>query len=327
MGNAVKTKKRAPGFARKPAGSLYHESYLARLGKNIVQNKGLYLMLIPVIAYYLIFHYQPMYGLQIAFKDFSFSKGIWGSRWAGLKHFEDFFGSHYFWRLIRNTLTLSLKDLLWGFPAPILLAILINEVRNQRYKKLVQSLTYLPHFISIVVVCSMAKDFLSMNGVINSVLANFGVEPINFFAHGEYFSTIYVGTNIWQQLGWGSIIYLSALINIDPQLYEAAKIDGAGKLRQIISITIPCILPTIIIMFILRTGKILTLGAEKVMLLYNPTIYEYADVISTFVYRKGLEDANYSYAAAVGLFNSVVNFIMLYSINRLSKKVSDSSLW
>lgn len=319
MSNAGKTLRRKA--------AVKNEGYVSRLGKNIVQNKGLYIMLIPVIAYYLIFHYQPMYGLQIAFKDFSFSKGIIGSTWVGFKHFEEFFSSHYFWRLIRNTLTLSFKDLIWGFPAPIILAILINEVRNQRYKKVVQSLTYLPHFISIVVVCSMVKDFLSLNGIVNYILSGFGIDPINFFAVGEYFSTIYVGSNIWQQLGWGSIIYLSALTSIDPQLYEAAKIDGAGKLRQIFSITIPSIMPTIIIMFILRTGKILSLGAEKVLLLYNPTIYEYSDIISTFVYRKGLEDANYSYASAVGLFNAVINFAMLYAINRLSKKVSDSSLW
>lgn len=303
------------------------ESYWARLKKNVVQNKGLYIMLIPVVAYYLIFHYEPMYGLQIAFKDFSFKKGILGSPWVGLKHFQDFFGSYYFWRLLGNTLRISISNLLWGFPAPIILAIMINEVRNVRFKKTVQTLTYLPHFISVVVVCGMIKDFLALDGPVNAILQSFGMEPINFFAHGEYFTTIFVASDIWQQLGWGTIIYLSALIAIDPQLYEAARLDGAGKLRQIFSITLPSIMPTVVIMFILRVGKVLSLGSEKIMLLYNPTIYEYADVISTFVYRKGLEDANYSYAAAVGLFNAVVNFILLYSINRLSKKVSDSSLW
>lgn len=325
MASAVKTQKqyRAP----KNSCAKNKQSFLYRLGKDLKKNKGLYLMLIPVMAYFLVFHYEPMYGLIIAFKDYSFSRGILGSEWVGLKHFEDFFSSRYFWRLMRNTLTLSLKDLLIGFPAPIILAILINEVNNMKFKKTVQSLTYLPHFISVVVVCGMVKDFLALNGPVNNLLGTIGIEPINFFAHGEYFSTIYVGSSIWQQLGWGSIIYLSALTNIDPQLYEAAKIDGAGKLRQITSITLPCILPTVIIMFILRTGKILSVGAEKVMLLYNETIYEHADIISTFVYRKGLEDANYSYAAAVGLFNSVVSFILLFSINKLSKKVSDNSLW
>lgn len=314
--NAVKKKK---------------EPFIKRLHKNIMNNKGLYIMLLPVIVYYAIFHYQPMYGLIIAFKQFSFSKGIVGSPWLEpsiFGHFTDFFNSYYFMRLIRNTLSISIKDLLIGFPAPVFLAILINEVQNDRFKRTVQSLTYLPHFISVVVVCSLTRTFLSLDGLVNGILGSmFGMDPINFFAVGEYFSTIYVSTNIWQQLGWGTIIYLAALVAIDPQLYEAARIDGAGKLRQIFSITLPSILPTVIIMFILRTGKILTVGSEKVLLLYNSTIYEYADVISTFVYRKGLEDANYSYAAAVGLFNSIANFTLLYSINKLSKKVSDSSLW
>ena len=313
---------------RKPLSSDVHSlSYWARLRKNVVKNKGLYIMLIPVVAYYLLFHYQPMYGLQIAFKDFSFSKGILGSPWAGFKHFESFFTSHYFWRLLRNTLSISVSNLLWGFPAPIILAIVINEIRSARFKKTVQTLTYLPHFVSVVVVCSMVKTFLSLNGPVNTIIQSFGGDPINFFAHGEYFTTIFVVSDIWKHLGWGTIIYLSALTAIDPQLYEAAKLDGAGKLRQITSVTLPSIMPTVVIMFILRIGKVLSLGAEKIMLLYNETIYEYADVISTFVYRKGLEDANYSYAAAVGLFNAVINFILLYSVNRLSKRVSDNSLW
>ena len=332
MGMALQTKSNpAPAKPVSPPGKMKKakpkESYGKRLWQNILQNKGLYLMLLPMVLYYLVFYYQPMYGLQIAFKDFSFAKGIMGSPWVGFKHFADFFSSHYFTRLLRNTLMISINDLVWGFPAPIILAIMINELISQRYKKAVQSLTYLPHFISLVVVCSMVKDFLSINGGINNILGTFGIDPINFFAHGEYFTPIYVVSNMWQHLGWGSIIYLAALTNIDPQLYEAAKIDGAGKMRQIWSVTLPSILPTIIIMFILRTGKILSVGSEKVLLLYNPTIYEYSDIISTFVYRKGLEDANYSYAAAVGLFNAVINFILLYSINRVSKKVSDSSLW
>ncbi len=303
------------------------DSYFARLGRNLYHQRELYIMLIPVLAYYIVFHYQPMYGLQIAFRDFSFKYGITGSPWVGMKHFQDFFQSIYFERSLKNTLSISIKDLLYGFPAPIILAIMINEVRQDWYKRTVQSLTYMPHFISIVVVCSMAKDFLSLNGVVNQTLAMFGIDPIHFFAVGEYFSIIYVGTNIWQHLGWGTIIYLSALVGIDPQLYEAARIDGANKMRQIISITLPSLLPTIIILFILRTGKMLNVGSEKVLLLYNETIYEYADVISTLVYRRGLEDGNYSFASAVGLFNSVINFVLLVSINKFSKKVSDSSLW
>lgn len=304
------------------------ENYFKRLALNFRQHKGLYFMLLPVVVYYAIFHYQPMYGLIIAFKQFSFSKGILGSPWIGFRHFEDFFNSYYFVRILRNTLSISVKDLIFGFPAPIILAILINEVQNDKFKRVVQSLTYMPHFISVVVVCSLCKTFLSLDGLVNQLREMwFGAEAINYFIVGEYFSTIYVSTNIWQQLGWGTIIYLAALVAVDPQLYEAARIDGAGKLRQIWNITLPSILPTVVIMFILRTGKMLTVGSEKVLLLYNSTIYEYADVISTFVYRKGLEDANYSYAAAVGLFNSVVNFILLYSVNKLSNKVSGSGLW
>jgi len=246
---------------------------------------------------------------------------------VGLKHFKGFFDSYYFFRLLRNTLTLSLNDLVWGFPAPILLALLINEIRNNSFKRIVQSVTYLPHFISLIVVCGMLKDFFSLNGLVNNIIQQFGGEPIQFFIKADMFMPIYVGSNVWQQLGWGTIIYLSALTGIDPELYEAARMDGANKFRQIINITLPGIMSTIIILFILRTGKILTVGSEKVLLLYNPTIYEKADVISTFVYRKGLEESNYSYAATVGLFNSVINFILLIAVNNLSKKYTENSLW
>ncbi|GAA0178882.1 ABC transporter permease subunit [Clostridium sediminicola] len=303
------------------------ESFFNLFKKDLKKNKNLYIMLIPVILYYLIFHYQPMYGVQIAFKNYSFRKGILGSDWVGLTHIKSFFNSYYFVRLLRNTLTLSVNDLIWGFPAPIILALLINEIRGNRFKRLAQSITYLPHFISLVVVCGMIKDFFSINGLVNNVITHFGGQAINFFALGKYFAPIYVGTNIWQQLGWSTIIYLAALTAIDPELYEAAKIDGANKFKQILHITLPCIMGTIIILFILRTGKMLNVGSEKVLLLYNSTIYEKADIISTFVYRKGLEESNYSYAAAVGLFNSVINFILLISVNKLSKKFSDSSLW
>ncbi|MDY5931279.1 MAG: ABC transporter permease subunit [Candidatus Ornithospirochaeta sp.] len=303
------------------------EKQIVPLRKDLKKNRDLYIMLIPVVVFFLVFHYEPMYGLQIAFKDFRFSKGILGSPWVGLKHFRTFFSSHYFWRLIRNTLTLSIGDLLIGFPGPIILAIMINEVGNSRFRRTVQTITYLPHFISLVVVCSMVKDIFSFNGLANYIVTSLGGETVNFFASGKAFAPIYIGSNIWQNIGWDCIIYLSALTAIDPQLYEAADIDGAGKLRKILSITLPSILPTIVIMFILKTGKLMSIGSEKVLLLYNPTIYENADIISTFVYRKGLEDANYSYAAAVGLFNSVINFILLFSINRLSRKITESSLW
>ena len=297
------------------------------LKADMRRNRDLYIMLIPVVIFFLVFHYEPMYGLQIAFRDFKFSKGIIHSPWIGLDNFMEFFNSHYFWRLIRNTLTLSVGDLLFGFPGPIVLAIMINEVGCRAFKKAVQTIAYLPHFISLVVVCSMVKDIFSLDGLANYIVQLFGGEPINFFARGEFFAPIYIGSNLWQNIGWDCIIYLSALTMIDSQLYEAAKMDGAGKMKQILHITIPAILPTIVIMFILKTGKLMSIGQEKVMLLYNPTIYEQADIIATFVYRKGLEDANYSYAAAVGLFNSIVNFILLFGINKFSKKVTENSLW
>lgn len=302
-------------------------TFLARAARDLRRNRLLYLMLLPVIVYFGLFHYQPMYGLQIAFKNFSFRSGIWGSPWAGLEHIENFFGSYYFLRLLRNTFMLSVNDLLWGFPAPIMLAIMINELRWNPFKRLVQSVTYMPHFISLVVVAGMLKDFFSLNGLVNTIVTALGGEQVNFFAEGAWFTPIYVGSNIWQHVGWGTIIYLAALTGIDPELYEAAKIDGAGRLRQILHIMIPGILSTVVILLILRMGKMLSVGSEKVLLLYNPTIYEQSDIISTFVYRKGLEEANYSYAAAVGLFNSVVNFIIIMLMNRLGRKVSETSLW
>jgi putative aldouronate transport system permease protein len=299
----------------------------SKVGKELYKNKYLYLMLLPVVAYFLIFHYQPMYGLQIAFKDYSFRRGIWGSPWVGLRYIKEFFGSYYFLRLLRNTFVISINDIIWGFPAPIILALLINEIKMNPLKRLVQSITYLPHFISLVVITGMIKDLFSLGGVVNTFLEILGSEKINFFVEGKYFMPIYVGSNIWQHLGWGTIIYLAALSAIDMEIYEAAKIDGAGKIRQIINVTIPGILPTIVILLILRTGRMLSVGSEKVLLLYNSTLYEYADIISTFVYRRGLEDGNYSYAAAVGLFNSAINFIIISMANTFSKKFSETSLW
>ncbi len=298
-----------------------------RVRRDFRKNSLLYLMLAPVVAYFAIFHYQPMYGLQIAFRDFSFRTGIWGSRWVGVENIRGFFESYYFVRLLRNTFFLSINDIIWGFPAPIILAVLINELKGNPFKRMVQSITYLPHFISLVVVCGMIKDFFSLNGLVNTLIVSLGGKAVNFFAEGQWFMPIYVGSNIWQHLGWGTIIYLAALTTIDPQLYEAARIDGAGRLRQIWSITIPGILATIIILLILRTGRMLSVGSEKVLLLYNPTIYEHSDIISTFVYRKGLEEANYSYAAAVGLFNSLVNFVIIMVMNKASRSVSETSLW
>lgn len=300
---------------------------LKEVKKDLLRNKYIYIMLFPVVAYYLIFHYQPMYGAQIAFKDFSPARGILGSEWVGLEHFKDFFNAYYFYRVLRNTILISIYDIFWGFPAPIILALLLNEVTSNYFKRMVQTLTYLPHFISIVVISGILIDFLARDGIINNLIRVFGIPPTMFMIEPGWFRTIYVASDVWQQLGWGSIIYLAALSGIDQELYEACKIDGGGRWRQTLSITFPGIMPTVVIMLILRLGKVMNVGAEKVLLLYNSNTYETADVISTFIYRSGLIDMNYSYSAAVGLFNSVINFTMLVIVNRISRKVSETSLW
>ena len=295
--------------------------------KDFKRNKGLYLMILPVLAYYIVFHYAPMYGLVIAFKDFQPVKGITGSEWVGLQHFKEFFQSFYFWRILKNTLVISCTNLLFGFPAPIILALLINELRNKYFKSAVQSISYMPHFISLVVVCGLIKDFTSDAGVISYIVSLFGGEATTLLNQAKNFVPIYVGSDIWQSVGWGTIIYLAALTGIDQELYEAAQVDGASKWKQTLNITLPGIMPTIIIMLVLRMGSMLSVGFEKIILLYNPAVYSTADVISTFVYRKGLQDFAFSYSAAVGLFNSVINFLLLVTANKLSKKYSESSLW
>jgi putative aldouronate transport system permease protein len=295
--------------------------------KDFKLNKELYIMIIPVIVFYIIFHYKPMAGIVIAFKNFKPSRGLWDSPWIGFKHFYDFFSSVYFWRILKNTIVINLTDLLWGFPAPIILALLINELKNKYFKSTVQTITYLPHFISLVVVCGMIKDFTSDSGIISYIITLFGGESKNLLQHPQYFVPVFVVSGIWQHIGWGTIVYLAALTGISQELYEAAEVDGANKWRQTISITIPGIAPTIIILLILRIGQLLSVGFEKIILLYNPAIYETADVISSFVYRKGLLESNFSYSAAVGLFNSLINFVLLISSNKLSKKFNETSLW
>lgn len=295
--------------------------------KDFRRNKYIYLMALPIITFYLLFHYKPMYGAIIAFKDFSPADGILKSPWVGFKHFADFFRSPYFWRILRNTVLLSLEQLIYGFPAPIILALLINEVKNDAFRKTVQTVTYLPHFISLVVVCGMVKTFTNSDGIINDIIVKLGGERSSLLLNPQLFRPIYVISGIWQEVGWGSIIYLSALMAIDVQLYEAATIDGAGKWKQLWNVTIPGIMPTIIIMLILRLGGMLNIGFEKIILLYNPNIYETADVISSFVYRKGILEFSWSFGSAVGLFNSVVNFILLITANWISRKINETSLW
>ncbi|HZG83645.1 MAG TPA: ABC transporter permease subunit [Paenibacillus sp.] len=295
--------------------------------RDLAANKYVYLMLLPVVAYYLVFYYMPMYGLQIAFKDFSPGLGTWESPWVGFRHFQDFFDSYYFWRILRNTLLLSLYELLFAFPASIVLALLLNELRSAVFKRTVQTITYMPHFISIVVIAGMMVDFLARDGLINNVLGWFGVEPIAFLQESGWFRTIFISSGIWQSVGWGSIIYLSAISGIDPSLYEAAKVDGASRWKQTIHITLPGIASTVIILLILQIGNFMAVGTDKILLLYNSSTYETADVIGTFVYRKGILESNFSYSAAVGLFNSVINFILLIMANALSRRTSETKLW
>jgi putative aldouronate transport system permease protein len=284
-------------------------------------------MAVPMLVYLLVFCYYPMYGAIIAFKTFVPARGILGSPWAGLKHFKDFFGSFYFGRLLGNTFLISFWSIVFGFPAPILLALMLNEVRAKTFKRVSQTISYLPYFVSLVVICGLIRDFCSEDGVIGQLAAMLGGRPGNLLSRAENFRAIYVGSGIWQGIGWGSIIYLAAIAGIDMELYDAATIDGAGRFRQILHITIPCILPTIIILFLLNIGGILNVGFEKIILLYNTGIYTTADVISSFTYRRGLLENNFSYSTAVGLFNSVVNFIFMVSANAVSRRVSETSLW
>ena len=287
----------------------------------------LYLMAVPMILFYLLFHYQPMYGASIAFKDFIPKLKIEGSPWVGLRHFKAFFSDVYAARIITNTITLSAEQLVLSFPAPILLAVMINEVRKKWFKSTVQTLTYLPHFISLMVVCGLVSEFTNRNGLVNDLIAMFGGKRVTMLLKPAYFRSLYIISGIWQEVGWGSIVYLAAITGVDEELYEAARIDGVGKLKQIWYITLPGILPTIVVMFLLKIGSIMDIGYEKIILLYNSSTYSVADVISTYVYRKGIQEYNWSYAAAVGLFNSAINFILVISANALSRKINETSLW
>ncbi|MBQ2818506.1 MAG: sugar ABC transporter permease [Clostridia bacterium] len=292
-------------------------------------NWPLYVMMIPAVVFYIMFAYIPMFGNIMAFKEFVPGVGIQGffiGEWVGLKYFKQFIEGIYFWRLIRNTVLISLYNLIFSFPAPIILAILLSELPFKGYKRVVQTITYLPHFVSTVVICGLIVNFSLSTGLFNDFIELFGGSRVPLLQDPKYFRTIYVASGIWQGIGWGSIIYLSAIAGIDASLYEAAVIDGANKFQQIINITIPSIMSTIIIMFILQIGQMMNVGSEKIMLLYNPSIYETSDVISTYVYRVGLVQMNWSFSAAVDLFNKVINFILLITANDISKRVSEVSL-
>lgn len=308
-------------------GSFFGKYSPAAIKKDFKVNLGVYVLLIPVVVYYIVFMYMPMYGAVIAFQDYSPALGITGSKWVGLKYFREFFDSPFFGQIVGNTLIISFYDILFGFPAPIILALLLNEVGCSWYKRTVQTLTYLPYFISVVVICGLVRIFVASDGIISNIITFFGGEPTNLLMKKEAFRPIFVTSNIWQNIGWNSIVYLAALSGVDAELYEAATIDGANRLHQVIFVTIPSIMPTIIIMFILRVGSVMSVSSDKIILLYNELTRETADVISSFVFRKGIEEYNYSFSTAVGLFNSVINFMLIILANKLSRKLGETGLW
>ncbi len=298
------------------------------LWQLIVRDRHLLLMFVPIIAYYIIFHYLPMTGAIIAFKQFRPGRGIYAGNWVGLKWFEQFFASPFAFRTIRNTVLISFYSIVFGFPMPILFALVVSEIVGNKTRRIVQTVSYLPHFISTVVMVGMLTNFFSMNnGIVNTIIMALGGEQKNFLVNPDYFRALYVGSGIWQGFGFDSIIYISAITSIDPELYEAGKIDGVTKFKQVWYITLPMIASTIVILFIMRLGGIMSVGFEKVFLMYSPAVYETADVISTYVYRKGIESSNYSFGTAVGLFNSVVNFVFVFTANFICKKATGTSLW
>lgn len=298
-----------------------------RLKKNFVRYRYIYLMLLPVVVYYAVFCYGPMNGIVIAFQNFKPALGVSGSKWVGWKHFVDFLTGPYAWRLIRNTLMINILQIIFAFPVPIIVALLINEINCKGYKKAVQTISYMPHFISLVVMCGLLVNFCRSDGIFNDFLSLFGFERRNLLAEANLFRPIYVLSGIWQEAGWGSIIYLATLSTVDVGLYEAATIDGANRFQRMLHVSFPGLLPIIIVQLIMRVGNILTTGFEKVFLLYSPLTYDTADIISTYIYRQGLELSNYSYGTAVGLFNSVVNLIILVMANYISRRVTEESLW
>lgn len=314
---------RRTGAIRNAQGSRWRNRW-----KGIKRNWELYLLISPVLAFFILFEYVPMYGVQIAFKNFFVTKGIWGSPWVGLEQFERFFESFYFWRLLGNTLFIGLYQIAAGFPVPILLALMLHEVGHKRFKQGIQTILYAPHFLSTVVVVGLLLIFLSPQyGLVNHVLTLMGWQPIAFLTQPEWFKSVYVLSGVWQQMGWNSIIYLAALAAIDPHLHEAAQVDGASRLRRIWHINLPGLRPTIVILLILNMGTVLGVGFEKIYLMQNSLNMQASDVIATHVYRSGIIGAEYGFSAAIGLFNSVVNFAVLVTVNAIARKAGETSLW
>lgn len=296
--------------------------------ERIAQSWELYLFILPAVIYFVVFKYVPLYGLLMAFKDYSPSLGVWDSPWVGFMWFKDFFNSYYFWDLIKNTLGISVYQLIIGFPIPILLALAFNELKDGLYKRGLQTVTYAPHFISLVVMVGMVIAFLSpTTGLINHFLGLFGIEPISFMIEPEWFKTIFVFSGVWQDMGWSAIIYIAALSGVDPQQHEAAVVDGASRLQRVWHINIPALIPTIIILFILDIGNLMAVGFQKILLMQNELNMSSSDVIATFVYRTGILEAQYSYSTAVGLFDAVINATILVIVNQIARKYSETSLW
>lgn len=301
---------------------------LVRIVDHLRVNWQIYVLLAPMIIWFLVFLYRPMYGLQIAFKDYSVFRGIEGSPWVGFEHFQTLFGSDQFTRAIENTIKISALSLFFGFPMPILLALMFNEILNQTFKRTAQTIVYLPHFISTVIIAGIVITAFSPSaGIVNTFLQWLGFEPIYFLIKPEWFRPIFIGSGIWQEAGFSSIVFLAAIAGVNPSLYESAVVDGASRWQMMWKITIPSILPTIIIMLIIRIGNLLEVSFELIILLYQPATYETADVINTMIYRQGLQGAQYDLAAAAGLFNAVIAFVLVMTANTISKRYSRTSLW
>lgn len=315
----MKAKERDVSLKRKP---------FKKVMSQIYTDRQLYIMLIPFLLFYALFVYKPMWGLQVAFKDYNIFKGMSGSEWVGLKNFQAVFGNPYFFRILRNTLLISFYSLAFSFPMPIILALLLNEVRNKKFKGTIQTFTYLPYFISAVVVCGMVTSFLSPStGIVNIILDKLGFDKVYFLSKPQYFRTIFILQGIWQNTGYSSIVYIAALGGIDMELYDAAKVDGCGRWKQMLHVTLPGLLPTIVTLFIINVGNVLNVNYEKIILLYQPATYETADVINSYVYRLGIEQSNYGVSTAMGLFNSAVGFVLVYIANKMSNKINGTGLW
>lgn len=308
--------------------SVPKKTWAQRWKKLLKRDFHLILLCVPALIFIVTFDYGPMYGIQIAFKDYNSRRGIWGSEWVGLEHFLRFFNSPNFWSVLKNTLSISFYSLIASFPFPIFLALIINQLTNEKFKKVVQTVLYAPHFISVVVLCGMLHVFLSPStGIINNVLASMGLERIYFLGKANLFDDVFVWSGIWQNSGWGMIIYLAALSSIDQELYEAAKIDGANKLKLIWHIEIPQIMPTIVIMLIMNVGRFMNVGFQKAFLLQNPLNLQKSEIIATYVYRMGMLQQQFDFSTAIGLFNNIVNIILLVTVNQICKKLNETSLF